>query len=39
MVTGSLYLIGEIYKLINTTNTTNKQILPINKKQNNQIYK
>jgi len=33
VVTGSLYLIGEVYKLINTTNTTNKQILPINEKQ------
>ena len=31
VVTGSLYLVGEIFRLINTTNTTNKQILSINK--------
>ena len=39
VVTGSLYLVGEIFRLINTTNTTNKQILPINKKTNKQIIK
>jgi dihydrofolate synthase/folylpolyglutamate synthase len=31
VVTGSLYLVGEIFKLINTTNTTNPTNKPINK--------